>query len=325
MWRLIKKYLISHEGNDHKPHLLRETGLTFLFVLIISSFGLATLGRFVTSDRLTSLVLSSVLVDYANQDRSAQNYHHLAVNSVLEKAAQMKANDMAEKSYFAHTSPEGKNPWYWFKQAGYSFNYAGENLAVNFSDSKDVNTAWMNSPGHRANILNDKFTEIGIAIAEGMYQGKKTIFVVQLFGTPKQVVTTKVVEPTKAVVVSKPVQPKVVAEAKVLAETTENTGGTDNELFIAVENTDKTPIVKNDSNISYSNFFERIMSSPKKSLSILYSIISTIILFSLLSILFVEIKKDHKKMILLAVSLIVIMFGFLYLYQSVILEPLLIA
>ena len=48
-------------------------------------------------------------------------------------AAQAKADDMATKGYFAHTSPDGKNSWYWFKQAGYTFTYAGENLALDFS------------------------------------------------------------------------------------------------------------------------------------------------------------------------------------------------
>ncbi len=62
----------------------------------------------------------------------------LAVNPVLERAAQAKADDMAAKSYFSHNSPDGVTPWFWLNQAGYVFTYAGENLAANFSDSIDV-------------------------------------------------------------------------------------------------------------------------------------------------------------------------------------------
>jgi hypothetical protein len=103
---------------------------------------------------------------------------------LLTVAAQDKANDEATKGYFAHTSPQGLTPWYWFQQVGYNFDYAGENLAVNFSDSEDVTTAWMNSPEHRANILNTDFTQIGIAAAQGVYEGEPTTFVVEEFGTP---------------------------------------------------------------------------------------------------------------------------------------------
>jgi hypothetical protein len=67
---------------------------------------------------------------------------------------------------------------------GYKYSAAGENLAINFVESKDINDAWMRSPGHRANILNNKFTEVGIAAAQGIYRGRQTIFVVQFFGKP---------------------------------------------------------------------------------------------------------------------------------------------
>ncbi|MEI6553150.1 MAG: CAP domain-containing protein, partial [bacterium] len=76
-------------------------------------------------------------------------------------------------------------PWYWIDQTGYQYSSAGENLAVNFDYSKDVVQAWMNSPTHRANIVKAKYQEIGIGIAEGFYQGRPSVFVVQMFGTPK--------------------------------------------------------------------------------------------------------------------------------------------
>ncbi|MBI4101680.1 MAG: hypothetical protein HY443_01810, partial [Candidatus Nealsonbacteria bacterium] len=86
--------------------------------------------------------------------------------------------------YFSHVSPQGQNPWYWLDQVGYSFSYAGENLAVSFFESKDAVNAWMASPGHRKNILNGKFTEIGVGWALGKYQGRETIYLVQFFAKP---------------------------------------------------------------------------------------------------------------------------------------------
>lgn len=130
-------------------------------------------------------VIASVLVDLANDDREALALPTLAANPLLTAAAQAKANDMAAKDYFSHTTPEGYDSWHWFREAGYDYQFAGENLAVNFVDSGDVQKAWMNSPTHRDNIVNPKYTEIGIATAVGMYQGREAVFAVQMFGRPK--------------------------------------------------------------------------------------------------------------------------------------------
>lgn len=132
-----------------------------------------------------SAIYASVLVNLTNRDRVMANVSELKVNPLLEKVAQMKADDMATKSYFAHNTPDGKTPWYWFDQAGYKYIYAGENLAVNFQNSEDVETAWMNSKTHWYNIMNPKYTEIGIATSTGFYKGRQAVFVVQMFGTPK--------------------------------------------------------------------------------------------------------------------------------------------
>jgi hypothetical protein len=90
---------------------------------------------------------------------------------------------MAKNSYFSHDSPTGVTPWHWFKEAGYPFVHAGENLAVYFTDSGEVVNAWMNSPTHRANIVGSQYREIGVGTARGTYDGFETVFVVQMFGT----------------------------------------------------------------------------------------------------------------------------------------------
>jgi hypothetical protein len=78
-------------------------------------------------------------------------------------------------------TPDGKQPWYWFDLVGYPYTYAGENLAVNFTDSKDVENAWMASPTHHANLVKPQYTQVGIGVAQGRYQGKEATFVVQFF------------------------------------------------------------------------------------------------------------------------------------------------
>lgn len=159
--------------------------LIAVLVLLVSSLVLSSSFRTKVSDSL-SAIYAAVLVNLTNQNRIANNVAELKTNPILEKAAQMKADDMASKSYFAHNTPDGKTPWYWFEQAGYKYTYAGENLAVNFENSEDVENAWMNSRGHFLNIMNPKFTEIGIATSTGIYKGRTAIFVVQMFGAPSK-------------------------------------------------------------------------------------------------------------------------------------------
>lgn len=158
--------------------------ITAFALLIVLAFSGSVLHRMALRSPQVAAVVTAVLVDLANDDRAQAGLPPLSVSPTLTAVAQAKANDMAAKGYFAHTSPQGLDPWHWFTQEGYAFEYAGENLAIDFSDSADVNRAWMNSPTHRENLLDPDYTEIGIATAQGMYQGKMTVFVVQAFGTP---------------------------------------------------------------------------------------------------------------------------------------------
>jgi len=159
-----------------------KTFSVILFLIIVVSISVPSF-RTGVLDSL-SAIYGAILVNLTNQNRAAANIAELSVNPLLEKAAQMKADDMASKGYFAHNTPDGKTPWYWLGQAGYKYTYAGENLAVNFENSEDVENAWMNSPGHFLNIMNPKYTEIGIATSTGIYKGRQAVFVVQMFGSP---------------------------------------------------------------------------------------------------------------------------------------------
>jgi len=112
----------------------------------------------------------------------------------LDAAAKQKAEDMFQNNYFSHFSPTGVSPWYWINKSGYNYHYAGENLAMNFIDSEEVVRAWLNSPGHRENLLNKNYQDIGIAVlpADFSKQGINQPIVVQLFGSPQ----TEKVKPT---------------------------------------------------------------------------------------------------------------------------------
>jgi len=131
-----------------------------------------------------SAVASNKLIVLANEYRTEDGAPLLIENPLLTSAAEEKAQDMAERSYFSHQTPEGAEPWVFLDRAGYAYAVAGENLAVNFSESETVTNAWMNSPTHRANIVNREFTEIGVGVAQGVYKGHSATFVVQFFAQP---------------------------------------------------------------------------------------------------------------------------------------------
>ncbi|MBI2673819.1 MAG: hypothetical protein HYX23_00885 [Candidatus Zambryskibacteria bacterium] len=213
-----------------RKRLRNLIGIAFLAVVL---FGLVFSTKSLIANRpnLLSAVITGVLFDLTNSNRFSQNLNPLEFSPILTAAAQLKANDMAQKNYFAHTSPEGKSPWYWFSQGGYDFLYAGENLAINFIDSEDVVRAWMNSQGHRANILNDKFTEIGIALAPGVYNGQESIYIVQLFGRPIPQPKT-----SRPMAVATESSPSIISGATV--ESTNVKVLAEEKMFIAVQNDD---------------------------------------------------------------------------------------
>lgn len=123
------------------------------------------------------------LLDGTNQVRDDYGLASLKINIELNKAAELKAQDMFEHQYWDHVSPQGVQPWHWFKQVGYQYNDAGENLAKNFSNTDDTVLAWMNSIGHRENVLYEGYRDVGFAIKEGQLNGKKSLIVVALYGS----------------------------------------------------------------------------------------------------------------------------------------------
>ncbi|XOQ48594.1 MAG: SCP domain-containing protein [Eubacteriales bacterium] len=106
------------------------------------------------------------VVQLVNQERAKAGLKALTVNSQLTKTATLKSEDMAKLNYFDHTSPTYGSPFDMMKQFGISYRTAGENIAMGQTSPQQVMQGWMNSPGHRANILNSSFTQIGVGIAK---------------------------------------------------------------------------------------------------------------------------------------------------------------
>ena len=124
-------------------------------------------------------------INQTNLQREQNNLPKLQINTKLIAAAESKVNDMFELQYFEHESPSGNGPGDLARNAGYEYLLVGENLALgNYASGAVLVEAWMNSPGHRANILNNKYTEIGVAVRRGMYKGEMTWLAVQEFGRP---------------------------------------------------------------------------------------------------------------------------------------------
>jgi uncharacterized protein YkwD len=115
--------------------------------------------------------------DLMNADRQANGLPALKLNMNIVKVARVHGQDMINRKFFAHENPDGQSPFDRMQAAGISFRYAGENLAINRSVTA-AEQAFMNSSGHRANILNPNYTEVGIGVR---YDAAGSVYVVQNF------------------------------------------------------------------------------------------------------------------------------------------------
>jgi cysteine-rich secretory family protein len=127
------------------------------------------------------------VVRLTNEHRRAAHLSDVRPNATLDAAAARKLDDMAARQYFAHQNPEGKQPWDFMRAAGYRYRSAGENLAKGFSDPSVLVNAWMNSPSHRANLVNAGYRDIGVAVRRVTLNGVSTLLVVQMFGAPQAI------------------------------------------------------------------------------------------------------------------------------------------
>lgn len=327
---LLKHAFIPHEGNDYKPHFFRE--LSIITVLLISIFLLGlSMGSsfFIHRTVLGVNIANSVLVDLTNEKRLALNESPLLRNTLLDAAAELKADDMVKEGYFAHVSPVGVSPWHWFKEAGYEFLYAGENLAINFTESKDVVDGWYNSPTHRANLLSVNFKDIGMAIKEGMYQGEQTLFVVQMFGTlakeqhadvPVQKLhdvpeKETVVQSTVLLVDTQAPSTDLARDPEVRGEGTSTLQSMPTSTLMQLVMTDTLSIVQDTSMVEassstlrqvpvYSRWHDRIVFWWTHYVDVIYRLLFTCITIAYIVMMSIELRKQHWKHILYGVGIL---------------------
>ena len=124
---------------------------------------------------------AELILKLVNQERSKAGVPALTLSQQLTDIANTKAKDMADKNYFSHQSPTYGSPFDMLKRFGVSFSYAGENIAAGQKSAQEVMQSWMNSSGHKANILNKNYTQLGVGYTTGGQYGTEWV---QLFIRP---------------------------------------------------------------------------------------------------------------------------------------------
>jgi len=193
--RLFKDFFIPHHGNGHKPKFLRTKTLSIIVVVLvlIKVITIGSLFLVYPSEARMSGIISRNILELTNQERANLGLPALNLNSTLSASAHAKAEDMLINNYFSHQSLNGFWPWDWIDRGQYEYLFVAENLAMNFTSAQTVHKALMRSPMHQKNIINDKYTDIGLAVVTGEMNGKKTNVLVQLFASQK-------IEPAKVAV-----------------------------------------------------------------------------------------------------------------------------
>jgi len=329
--------IVPHKKNGNIPHILKKEFIVVItvFVGILFYFNQYNFD-IIRKLNLSATVYPAVLADLTNKDRLTSGVSELRWNDTLQKAAKLKAEDMLKNSYFAHTSPNGVTPWHWFREADYNFIYAGENLAVDFTESDIVQKAWLNSPKHKENIMNSNFTEIGIATADGMFEGKDTTFVVEFFGKPSiiKIIENPIVKNDKKVSVDVPANPisptvagaiteniiepekiipeKNIPEVKIIKE--------DNQ-FIVVQNEQAVDsdieIKDNTSNETVSaTWYYRFIVNPTNTIKVIYIVFLGLIFIAILLMLLKDYQKHQSKHLIRGISLLIIIIVLFYIIST---------
>jgi hypothetical protein len=303
----LKKILIPCPENNYFPFFLKERflNLYLILILILKIFTIPLIFS-ISKTIFFADITKTALIDFLNSERRAQGLPPLSENPILDRSAYLKAKDILEKDYFSHRSPEGISPWYWFKVSGYDYQFAGENLAIGFLDSKEVHDAWMASPTHRQNILNPNYKEIGIAVLKGEFNGKEVYVVVQHFGRSKE--KTSIENKRESIP-----QPKAISLPTQIATQTEILS----EKTTTLETSTPTQTPKVSFNLLK---FTTLKYTPFLNLIIYFTL--TILIFSLTLTIIFDIfiyRKfviDYKELIPKWLSFCLILIFFLYLDQS---------
>lgn len=220
----FKDFFVPHDGNNWCPQAIHPQRIMFYatsaiitkILVVIFVLGLPSIA-WLSPDVIGNYVKD--IIRLTNEERKNVLVAPLSEDSHLSQAAYAKAEDMLVKSYFSHTGPDGKKLADWLKEYGYRYSVAGENLAVGFSDAKEVVNAWKESKTHYANMIDPDFSQIGVGVVVGNFENENTMLAAQYFGYPDKIVAE--VSPEKK-------SPTVLPQAEVknvvenISSTTEN-------------------------------------------------------------------------------------------------------
>jgi len=190
---IIKHLFVPQEKNNYRAKAIHLDFLTYyLVVALVLTFAFKAIGpNFHNILGFATDITVEKLLKLTNIERGNYGLSSLTYNEELSQAAQKKAEDMFEKNYWSHYTPDGSTPWDFILSSGYQYEYAGENLAKNFLFSNGVVDAWMNSVTHKENIVRKEYSDVGFAIVNGILNGEQTTLVVQMFGRPSQDILAK--------------------------------------------------------------------------------------------------------------------------------------
>lgn len=181
----LRHFFTPHHTNNHRAKILHHhiISITIVFLLVLTFVLPSFQQQYPSVLGVSYNITTADLLILTNQKRAEAGLPPLSLSQELSQAAAAKGSNMFQLNYWAHIAPDGTTPWYFIRNAGYEYEYAGENLARGFTTSSEVVDAWMASPTHRQNILSPNYKEIGFAVSSGMLTGTDTVLVVQQFGS----------------------------------------------------------------------------------------------------------------------------------------------
>jgi len=288
----IKGYILPSKENNYKSKFLQSKTLLYCVVaLFVLKMAVVLVSINVPVNIFFADITKIALENFVNQTRQSIGLPVLVENERLNQAARLKAENMIQHQYFSHTSPGGVPPWFWFSKAGYSYKYAGENLAVGFFESEEVYSAWLNSPTHKANIINPNYKEIGTAIMSG-FGNNKAIVVVQEFGSQLPVVQNVVPKNNTS---PEPLLPQALSEEESFEKSGDLQGQVLSQAIQTKTNSLPSEII---SSVLYD--YDHLLQN------VIYGISFTIMII-LLVLIFLNFDFSIKKQLVFRVAIIVVL------------------
>ena len=307
MKKTFKKYFIPHAENNFEPHILRAKRFWFYSALavaikavIIVFVLLMPAQAFLMPDILA--VEQGKIILLTNNFRVKNHLATLSENPKLKPSAMNKAADMARYKYFSHIGPDERHLGYFLGQVKYDYLVAGENLAMGYFNAVSMVRAWQASPTHRAILLDTDFAEIGVAIADGVYENAATIYAAQHFGQPRLAVNSNVSSSSVSVVTEYPASSTTTKQ--VLAIKNFN-ASIRNSTADGVVGAGTSAWRKYEAANNMLGSTEPVFGLSK----MLYAALFALFAFALLLNVFVEIKIQHKYAVVRTLAMLGILSG----------------